>query len=336
MQIGDHDTTTSGPYIIAEVANSHWGQLHLAQHYIEAAAAAGAHAVKFQAHDPSEGVGEKFRTPIAGYQSRADYWAAMQLPWRQVARYCKVAQVDFLCSPFYLAAVEELAPLVPAWKIASGEATHWPLVQKCIDTGKPLLVSRGLVTTEEWANMQPLYQVAANVGGVLWLNCHSEYPGRGYVAESMRGCGLSDHSGNVANALLAIARGAEVIELHLKLHPADPAIDAPASITPAELALVCRTARTLHEREPIPPAPGMRRTFMRMICTRGPIRKGEKLTSDRLQCLKPRTASGICASRWPLLVGCTAAHDLPDCHAIEPEDVAEIQTTEAMDAAPTA
>src|SRR5258706_2002404 len=132
---------TSGCLIIAEVAQAHDGSLGLAHAFIDAIAAAGADAVKFQTHiaaaesTPEEPWRVKFSSQDA---SRYDYWKRMEFSeeqWRGLQQHAEEKELLFLSSPFSLEAVELLERVgVCAWKIASGEVSNAPMFARMADT----------------------------------------------------------------------------------------------------------------------------------------------------------------------------------------------------------
>lgn len=331
MIIGNHDTADRC-YVIAEIALAHRGSPSRASRYIAAAAKAGADAVKFQAHRPDEGENEQFRVPIPGYMSRADYWEKTRLPsWEQMWEVCQLHGVDFLCSPFYLEAVDELNPYVPAWKVASGEVTNVPLVEKMVATGKPLIVSMGLLelSPREFfvshdprdTNINPPGWFAEQFAGQIWLDCESRYPCQNGIFWDFEDGGLSDHSGDVISSIAAIARGAEIVEVHLKLDDDTPETnpDCSASVTQDQLSTICKAAKSLASYTPQPPDEAMQQMFMRGIYAKRDLKVGDKLTADSLCTLKPRR--GICASRWHEVLGKTLRRDVPGRTPIEEGDI---------------
>ncbi|MEW5914173.1 MAG: N-acetylneuraminate synthase family protein [Thermodesulfobacteriota bacterium] len=239
--------------IAAEVAQAHDGSLGLAHSYIEAAARAGVDAVKFQTHIAAaeSTLDEQFRVKFS-YQddTRYDYWQRMEFSpaqWRGLAQHCRDRGLLFLSSPFSLAAAELLEELqVPAWKLASGELDHQPLLEFMAATNKPVIVSSGM---SGWGEMERVVGFFRGRGCPLaLLQCTSAYPvpleqvGLNLMEEMGRRfgapVGLSDHSGSVFPALAALARGAAIIEVHITYHRQMFGPDAAASLTPDELALL--------------------------------------------------------------------------------------------------
>ncbi len=240
--------------IVAEVAQAHEGSLSLAHAYIDAIADAGADAVKFQCH-----IAEAESTPDEPWRveprwpqdnSRFDYWKRMEFTrdqWWSLQAHAEQRGLIFLCSPFSVEAVKLLNPLVPAWKVASGEITNHLLLEAICETGKPVLLSTGMGTRGE------VEAAVTWFGKYALMQCTSEYPtpaervGLGELARLRwrHECpvGLSDHSGTPWPSIAAAALGASVIEVHAKLSPYDQGFDAAASIAISELARLVEGVR---------------------------------------------------------------------------------------------
>ena len=236
--------------IIAEVSQAHDGSLGMAHAFIDAAAAAGADAVKFQTHiahaesTPAEPWRASFSSQDA---TRLDYWRRMEFrpeQWQGLREHAARRGLLFLSSPFSLEAVELLERLgVAGWKIASGEINHFALLDATAATGRPVMLSTG---------MSPLAEVDAAVERVrshgvplAVLQCTSLYPcppelvGLNLIPEfrARYGCavGLSDHSATIYPGLAAAALGIEVLEVHITLSREMFGPDVVASVTTAEL-----------------------------------------------------------------------------------------------------
>ena len=150
--------------VIGEVALTHDGSLGLAHAFIDAIAGAGADAVKFQTHIAAaeSTPAEPFRVAFSRQDAtRFEYWTRMEFTeeqWRGLAEHCRQRDVLFISSPFSLEAVELLERIgQPIWKIASGETSNTPLVDRVIDTGAPVLLSTG---------MSPIAEIDAAVARV--------------------------------------------------------------------------------------------------------------------------------------------------------------------------
>src|SRR5215212_12279353 len=134
--------------IIGEVAQAHDGSLGTAHAYIDAAARAGADAIKFQTHIAAaeSTPGEPFRVKFSRQDaSRYDYWKRMEFSeahWAGLVQHAAEKGLVFLSSPFSMQAVELLERLgVPAWKVGAGEVSNLPMLERLAASGKPVILS---------------------------------------------------------------------------------------------------------------------------------------------------------------------------------------------------
>src|SRR5918993_3637807 len=151
-----HDLSSTRCLIIGEVGIAHDGSLGTAHAFIDAIAAAGADAVKFQTHiaaaesTPAEPFRVKFSRQDA---TRYEYWRRMEFSeaqWRGLAEHAREQGLLFLSSPFSVEAVELLSRVgMPMWKIASGEVSNRLLLEAVAATGQPVLLSSGMSSLAE-------------------------------------------------------------------------------------------------------------------------------------------------------------------------------------------
>src|SRR4030095_8824761 len=236
--------------VIGEVAMSHDGSLGLAHAFIDAIAAAGADAVKFQTHiavaesTPSE----PFRVAFSKQDAtRYDYWKRLEFTeseWRGLAEHCRERGVVFVSSPFSIEAIELLERVgQPLWKIASGEVSNTPLLDRVLDTGAPVLLSTGMSPLAE--TDAAVERITARGRQVGVLQCTTAYPcpperiGLNLmpVYRERYGCwvGLSDHSGTIYPGLAGVALGLDVLEVHVTLSREMFGPDVIGSVTTSEL-----------------------------------------------------------------------------------------------------
>ncbi|MEK9722261.1 MAG: N-acetylneuraminate synthase family protein [Rhodospirillaceae bacterium] len=221
-------------YIVAEVGQAHDGSYALAHAYIDAVAEAGADAVKFQCHiaEAESTPDEKWRVEPRWRQdaSRFDYWRRMEFKpqqWRELQEHAHQMGLGFIVSPFSVEAVRMLAPLVDAWKVASGEVENEPLLEAIRADGKPIIVSTGMTPGRRY-------------WGAAELACTSVYPCPPELirlpSEGDWWDGLSDHSGTIWPAIVYAAMGwGGIIEVHVTLARGTGLLDETSSITIAEL-----------------------------------------------------------------------------------------------------
>jgi N,N'-diacetyllegionaminate synthase len=298
--------------VIGEVAQAHDGSLGTAHAYIDAIAAAGADAVKFQTHlaefesTPAEPWRIRFSLQDA---TRYAYWHRVSFNEEQFAglrNHAVERGLEFLSSPFSLEAAQMLERIgVNAWKIASGEVSNGPLLEFMLQTGKPLLLSTGMSAMEEVDAAIERFSGAGAEFAVL--QCTSKYPCPGEeiglnmlrLFRERYGCkvGLSDHSGTIFPALAAVALGANVIEVHVTLSRECFGPDVPASITTSELTQLVKGVRYIErmlncpveknrmaaELEPV------RNIFRKSIVLRESLPAGTVLRTEHLVLKKPGT-----------------------------------------------
>ena len=249
------------PYIIAEVAESHYGDLNRAFEMIDASSKAGASAVKFQHHIPEAEMlrnspsSSNMREPLYDFLSRTALTIDQHLQLRQ---HCDQKNIDYLCTPFSLVAANELEHVVKpvAYKIGSGELTDLPTLLEIAKFGKPMIVSTGM---SEVSEITETYDALKKVVVELALtNCTSAYPPQigdinlGFIPvmksiypEAV--IGHSDHSPSIYTSLGAVALGAMIIEKHVTIDPQLEGPDQEVSITFNELADLVQGAHLIHQ-----------------------------------------------------------------------------------------
>lgn len=266
LDIGARHVGDGAPcLIVAEIAQAHEGSLSLAHAYIDAAADAGADAVKFQCH-----IAEAESTPDEPWrvapkwsngETRYEYWQRTAFnanEWYWLKHHANERGLIFLCSPFSVEAVTLLDPLVPAWKVASGEVANIALLDAISETRKPLLISTGMSTQEE---IESLVWAAEQYCPLALLQCTSQYPtppehvGLDALRRLRRHrhpAGLSDHSGTIYAGLAAVALGCDVLEVHITFSREMQGFDTASSITTAELRQLVEGVRFIEKaRQPV-------------------------------------------------------------------------------------
>jgi len=316
--------------IIAEIAQAHDGSLGQAHAYIDAAARAGADAVKFQTHiaDAESTALEPWRTKFSAQdETRLAYWRRMEFTpeqWAGLKKHSDEAGLLFLSSPFSLEAVELLKKTgVAGWKIASGEITNFPMLEAMAATGQPVLLSTGMSDFTEIDSAVNLIGKFANPLAVF--QCTTSYPsppeaiGLNVLGEIRArynsAIGLSDHSGTIFPGLAAAVLGVQLIEVHLTISRALFGPDVVASVTGAELEQLVSGVRFIEamrdhpvDKTTIDPAMApLRDIFLKSVMLVHDMPKGKALTAADLTTKKPGT--GIPASRFEDVVGRKLARD---------------------------
>ena len=321
------------PFVVAEVAQAHDGSLGLAHAHIDAAADAGATAVKFQTHiAAAESTrDEPFRVRFSDQDaSRFDYWRRMEFTeeqWAGLAAHAHKRGLVFFSSPFSLEAVELLGRIgVPAWKVGSGEVANHALLERMAGTGLPVILSSGMSDLEE---LDAAVALVGSSAPVAVLQCTSAYPvapdqiGLNVLGEFREryGCpvGLSDHSGTIFPSLAAVALGASLLEVHLTLDRRMFGPDVASSITTDELAQLVDGARIISTSLAAPvdksaaarELADVRSMFGRSVAPTRALTAGTTLTADDLTLKKPGT--GIPPAELASLVGRALRRDVrPD------------------------
>lgn len=245
------------PYVIAEIGVNHDGDPRRAAELVRAARDAGADAVKFQLFDAALLMSADAR--FARYQEGLDLpdprtmLEALELPAgaiRELAAEARALGVDPIVTVFsvdLVAAAEAIG--VAAYKTASPDLAHRPLLDALAATGRPLIVSTGAATLEEVLRADGWLVGRA----VAFLQCVSSYPTPDAQAElagiasiagaTRRVVGYSDHTGSIETGGLAVAAGASILEKHLTYDRAARGPDHAASLDPSDFAAYVRFAR---------------------------------------------------------------------------------------------
>lgn len=301
------------PLVIAEMSGNHNQSLDRALAIVDAAAEAGAHALKLQTYTADTITlnvrGGDFEIRDQGSlwagQNLHDLYAKAHTPWEWHGPIMERArQRGMLCfsSPFDESAVDFLEDLgVPAYKIASFENNHLPLIRKAAATGKPLIISTGMASLGE---LEQAVAAAREAGcrDLVLLKCTSTYPATPANTNirtiphlrELFGCqvGLSDHTMGVGVAVAAVALGATVIEKHFTLARADGGVDSAFSLEPQELAALVHESERAWQalgRVHYGPTEAERKSlqFRRSIYVAADIAEGETLTVDNLRIVRP-------------------------------------------------
>ncbi len=318
------------PLVIAEMSGNHNQSLERALEIVEAAARAGAHAVKLQTYT-ADTITLNVRGGSFEISDPDSLWAGKNLhdlykqahtPWEWHGQIMERArQLGLICfsSPFDDSAVDFLEDLnVPAYKIASFENNHLPLIAKAASTGKPLIISTGMASL---ADLERAVITARDAGcqQLVLLKCTSTYPATPENTNirtiphlrELFGCevGLSDHTKGLGVAVASVALGASVVEKHFTLARADGGVDSAFSLEPDELAnLVSETKRAWQSLGQVRYGPTEAEqkslVFRRSIFVAADIAEGDVFTHNNLRIVRP----GNGAPPWLLeqLLGRTA------------------------------
>jgi len=308
-EIGPHHP----PFIIAEMSGNHNQSLERALEIVDAAAKAGAHALKLQTYtadtmtiDISDGefyIADpdslwKGNSLHNLYQQAYTPWEWHKPIFERAHRHGMAA----FSTPFDETAVDFLSELgVPCFKIASFENTDLPLIRKVGATGKPVIISTGMASVAE---IDESVRAAREAGckDLILLKCTSTYPAtpeNTNVAtiphmRALFGCevGLSDHTMGLGTAVAAVALGATVVEKHFTLNRDDGGVDSTFSAEPDEMrALVTETERAWQAIGKISygatRAEEKSKAFRRSIYVTEDLKEGDVLTRSNLRTIRP-------------------------------------------------
>jgi N-acetylneuraminate synthase len=320
------------PFVIAELSGNHNQSIARALALIDAAAEAGACAVKLQTYTADtitidhDGPGFRIEGGLWAGRTLHELYGEAFTPYEWHAPLFEHARARGLIafsSPFDETAVELLEGLdAPAFKIASFEAIDLPLIRRAARSGRPLIISTGMTTPAEITDAL----AAAREGGcddTALLHCVSAYPASFADARLSMvprlaqdfGCvsGLSDHTPGTAAAVAAVALGACIIEKHFTLARADGGPDAAFSLEPAELKALTEDCR--HAWEALGEARYARgetetanRQFRRSLYVVRDVAAGAVITADDVRSIRP--GFGLAPKLLPEVIGRRAARDL--------------------------
>ncbi len=301
------------PYIIAEMSGNHNGSLERALLLVDAAAAAGADAIKLQTYTADTMTlnlreGDFLVSDTHGLwagRSLYDLYDEAHTPWEWHAPImARAAELGIACfsSPFDDKAVDLLESLgAPAYKIASFECTHLPLIRRVASTGKPVIISTGMANHAE---IDEAVRCAREAGcrDLILLKCTSNYPATP-INSNLKSIphirqaydcqvGLSDHTLGIGVPLAAVALGATVIEKHFTLSRNDGGVDSAFSADQPELSkLVEESIRVWQSlgQVHIGPSDGEIASlkYRRSIYAAENIDAGESFTTSNLRCIRP-------------------------------------------------
>jgi N,N'-diacetyllegionaminate synthase len=236
--------------VVGEIANAHEGSLGTALAYVKAIAAAGADAFKTQCHDGD--ACNKFRsgTLFPQDKTRQAYWSRIaftEAEWSDIAECCHDEGIEFICSPFSMEAFDKVEPLVDRWKIASSKVNDHELIDACVKTGKPVIVSSGM---SEWPEVHAaVCHIPAE--RLTILECLTAYPcppehvrlGALRYRRTKGDIGLSDHSGQIWPSIVAAWECYDLTEVHVVFSRECFGPDVSSSITTAELRQLVQGVR---------------------------------------------------------------------------------------------
>jgi len=315
------------PFIVAEMSGNHNQSLDRALSIVEAAARAGAHAVKLQTYTADTmtlniSEGEFFIADADSlWQGKSLYelYQEAYTPWewhQPIFNRCRELGLICFSTPFDETAVDFLEELnVPCYKVASFENTDLPLIKKIALTGKPMIISTGMATIAE---LHETVQTARQWGceDLILLKCTSSYPASPADSNLMTiphmrelfqcEVGLSDHTMGCGAAIASVALGVRFIEKHFTLSRADGGVDAAFSLEPEELQqLVIESERAWQAMGNINYGAGEQEAkslrFRRSLYISQDMQAGDILSAENLRIIRP--GFGLEPKYYDLFIG---------------------------------
>jgi len=316
-------------FIIAELSANHNHDFALAVKTIEAAAKAGADAIKVQTYtadtitiDCDNDYFKIKQGTIWDGKTLYQLYKEAYTPWEWQPKLKEIAEklgLVFFSSPFDFTAVDFLEKMqVPAYKIASFEITDIPLIEYVAKKGKPVIISTGIATIEDIQLAVDTCKKASNVQIAL-LKCTSSYPAPIEEANLLTIpdlekrfnviAGLSDHTISNSVSIAAVALGARIIEKHFILNRNIGGPDASFSVEPNEFAELVKNIREVEQAKGVVnyelnEKTRKSREFSRSLFTVQDIVAGEAITSENVHSIRP--GYGLHPKYLPDVLGKTA------------------------------
>jgi N-acetylneuraminate synthase/N,N'-diacetyllegionaminate synthase len=331
--------------LAAEVGINHNGDLRLAHETIDAAARAGADAVKFQNYRTEDFLSDRSLTYAYVSQGREVVESQFDMFKRcemcpgwlpELKEHCDRSGVIFFSTPSGVDGVRELAAVgAPLLKNASDSLLHLPLVRAMARSGVPTVLSTGMSTL---ADVDEAVRAFRGAGGrdLILLHCTSSYPTppedahlrKIPVLQDAFGCpaGLSDHTEGIVAAVGAVALGACFVEKHFTLDRSLPGPDHRFSADPEQFRALAAAVRTVEKNlgsgviGPAASEAEARRSYRLSCVAARPLAAGHRLTEADLAFRRPGTGLPPTAVAWVL--GRSLARALPAGHVLQPSDLA--------------
>lgn len=311
IKIADR-TIGSKSFIIAEAGVNHNGSVELAKKLVDAAKEAGADAVKFQTFKTKNLVTKdarkaEYQIKNSGEESQYEMIKKLELSGNEfweIAKYSEDKGIIFLSSPFDAESVDLLDKIdIPAFKIASGEITNFPLLKRIAKKQKPVILSTGMSTigeVEEAINLIEKYN-----DDIILMHCLTNYPAKKEdtnlnVIKTLeytfkRPVGFSDHTSGIEMSVAAVALGSCVIEKHFTIDRSLPGPDHKASLEPQELSEMVKAIRNIENglgngvKKPTDDEIKIKKLVRKSIVAKEDIPKGSVIEEEMLDIKRPGT-----------------------------------------------
>jgi N,N'-diacetyllegionaminate synthase len=329
-------------YLIAEIAQAHDGSIGILHSYIDALANTGIDAIKFQTHIAAAESSdfEPFRVAFSRQDAtRFDYWKRMEFTleqWVAIKKHCDDVGLDFISSPFSIAAVELLEKVgVAKYKIGSGEISNMLLLERIAGTGKQIILSSGMSSWQELDDAVSLLKRHGIEPSIL--QCTTAYPvppeqwGLSYIEKIKQRYGLpvgfSDHSGTPVACIAAAALGAEILEFHVVFDKRMFGPDAKASLTINEIQYLANSIKMVEKgltnidlKEDNTRFNELKIMFGKSLAVNKDLPAGHPIEIGDLETKKP-AQKGISAADFPSVIGKKLKHPLSQWSFLNESDL---------------
>jgi len=334
LTIGSHTVGVNHPtYVIAEMSANHNGDKERAFEIIDAAAEAGADAIKLQTYtadtitiDCDNKYFQITQGTLWDGTTLHKLYEQAYTPWEwqpELKQYAESLGLDCFSSPFDPTAVDFMESMdMPAYKVASFEITDIPLIRKIAALGKPVIISTGIAGLADIELAVDTCHAAGNYQVAL-LKCTSEYPAP-YEDINLRTIpniaetfgvvsGLSDHTMGAEIAIASVALGGRIVEKHLTLSRADGGADSAFSMEPTEFKAMVEGIRHVEAAlgkvtYELTPKRLKNREFSRSLFVVEDIAAGERLTEENVRSIRP--GYGMHTKHYEEVLGRSARIDL--------------------------
>ena len=325
--------TEYAPYIIAELSANHNGSLDTALTIIESAKSAGADAIKLQTYKPNtitlNSDNDEFCIKGGLWDGRTLYelYEQAHLPWewhKPLFDHAFKVGITIFSSPFDTTAIDLLEDLgAPAYKIASFEAIDLPLIRYAASTGKPMIISTGMADEQEIAEAIEAAQ-SAGCRSLAILHCVSGYPAPpgDYNLKTISAMcerfglvvGISDHTLDNTTSIASVVLGGSIIEKHFTLDRTNGGPDDSFSLEPAEMAALCRDAKTAwsalgHVDYGLKSSEQTNVQFRRSLYFVKDMQAGDVIKSDCIRSVRP--GYGLPPKNYDSLIGRKVTQNIP-------------------------
>lgn len=340
FNIGNFEIGNGQVFVIAEIGNNHNGCFERAIDMIDKARAAGADCVKFQMRHLDQVYRNRSLNKSGddlGTEYVIDLLNRFELTvsqHRQLSDYCAQVGVIYMCTPWDSKSVDVLEGFkVPAYKIASADLTNLPLLDNLTQTGKPLILSTGMSTTEE-VEISAAFLTKRGSEFAL-LHCNSTYPAplhdinlkwMNALRQIHPLIGYSGHERGINVSIAAVGLGACIVERHFTLDRTMEGPDHAASLTQTEftmmvdgireleLALGNGAERCLSQGEMI-----NRENLGKSLVAASPLKEGTVLSNEHIEVRSP--GQGLSPQRYEELLGRKLKHDMDKEDYFYPSDL---------------